>query len=274
MNIKKISIALLSSIALVLPTFSLSAQPTKAGLGSDPDCPDEGSPAASGEMSEDCHGTPAVMEIPFYEIGFCTSDPLVDYSFSRENCSKAWSSTAPQTVDIASFNYQGLTSGSTYKVPNQTYTHAYVILSNAWGIKGKAYFNSKTYYSTSDGSFTDNEASYGKYDNTTTYMNGTEFPSTGDNCYDYANTTPYGSIKAVLTDVNLTSASDRSSCNSAQRLVGSIDLDTDLVMTDSVKNYKLTWVVRKMGLYVDWEGDAEPGSVTTGPFVPNFEFSK
>ena len=270
MNIQKNFIAIFrfGLIAMTLSIFPLVIQPMKAGLGSDPDCPDEGSAAASSAMSEDCHGTPTVMEVPFYELGFCTSDPLVNYSFSRDNCSKAWSSSTAQTVDLASFNYTGLTSGLTYKVPNQTYTHAYVVVGTTWGIKGKAYFNGKTYYSDSSGNFTDNEANYSKYDNRSTYMNGTE---SGDNCYDYANTTDYGPIKAVFTDLNLTSASDTSSCNSSQRLVGSIDLDTDLVMTDSVKSYNLTWIVRKMGLYVDWEGGTEPSQVTTGPFVPNFE---
>ena len=166
MNIQKNFIAIFrfGLIAMTLSIFPLVIQPMKAGLGSDPDCPDEGSAAASSAMSEDCHGTPTVMEVPFYELGFCTSDPLVNYSFSRDNCSKAWSSSTAQTVDLASFNYTGLTSGLTYKVPNQTYTHAYVVVGTTWGIKGKAYFNGKTYYSDSSGNFTDNEANYSKYD--------------------------------------------------------------------------------------------------------------
>ena len=241
--------------------------PVKAGLGSDPDCPDIGN---SSSMSEDCTGTPTVMEIPFYELGFCTSDPLANYSFSRDNCSKAWSSTTSETIDLATYNYSGLRSGLTEKIPNQTYTHAYVIVGNTWGLKGKAYFNSKTYYSDSSGDFTETEANYSKYNYTIDGMTGTESP---DNCYDYANSTDYGPVKAIITDSNLTTASDSSSCNSAERLIGSIDLDTDVVMTDSVKSYNLTWVIRKMGMYVDWEGGTDPSDINAGPFVPVFELA-
>ena len=78
--------------------------PVKAGLGSVPDCPDEGSAAASGAMSEDCYLTPETMEVKFYELGFCTtSDPLSGANFSRTNCTKAWESSSGQTLDLASF---------------------------------------------------------------------------------------------------------------------------------------------------------------------------
>ena len=266
MNIKKISLALLSSIALILPTFSLSAQPAKAGLDSKPDCPDTGN---TDSMSSDCYATPAVMEVPFYELGFCISDPLENYSFSRANCSKAWSSTSPQTIDLAKFNYTGLTSGLTHEIPYRTYTHAYVIIGNTWGMKGEAYFNSKTYYSDADGQVTENLSNYSKFDNKITDMEGTE--GTGS-CYDYAETTDYGPIKAVLTDSNLLTATGSSSCNSSVRMVGSIDLDTDLIMNKSVKSYNLTWIVRNMGLYVNWSsGGNSPTEFWSGPFVPNFE---
>mgnify|MGYP001392539707 CR=1 FL=1 len=268
MNIKKISVAFLSLVALAIPTLCFSVQPAKAGLDSKPDCPDSGNAST---MTSDCYGTPTVMEIPFYELGFCTSDPLDGYSFSRANCSKAWSSTTPETIDLADFNYTGLSEELTYQIPNQTYSHAYVIVGNTWGLKGEAYFNSKTYYTDSSGDVTENLDNYSKFDNKITDMEGTE--STGS-CFDYAETTDYGPIKAVLTDSNLVTATGNSSCNSSVRMIGSIDLDTDLVMTDSIKTYNLTWIIRNMGLYVNWNFGTSPVGWWAGPFVPNFVLSE
>ena len=250
-----------------LSVLSLTNTPLKAGLGSDPDCPDSGNADA---MSSNCFQTPTVMEVPFYELGFCTSDPLSGFSFSRDNCEKAWDSSTPQTIDLAKFNYSGLTSGLTYKIPNRTYTHAYVIVGNTWGLKSEAYFNNKTYYSDENGSVTETAADFAKFDDTITSMSGTESP---DNCYDYQNSTDYGPIKAVITDSSLNTASNTSTCNSAVRLVGSIDLDNDLTMSDSVKSYNLTWIIRKMGIFVQ-NGGTAPNKFYSGPFVPNFELTK
>ena len=247
-----------------LSALNLTNHPLRAGLGSDPDCPDTGN---ADVMSSHCYQTPEVMEVPFYELGFCTSDPLSSFAFSRSNCEKAWDSSTPQTIDLAQFSYSGLTSGLTYKIPNKTYTHAYVIVGNTWGLKGKAYFNNKTYYSDANGSATETAANYSKFNDKITSMSGTESP---DNCYDYENSTDYGPIKAVITDSSLNTASNTSTCNSAVRLVGSIDLDTDLVMSDSVKTYNLTWIIRKMGIFVQ-NGGTAPNEFFSGPFVPNFD---
>ena len=74
----------------------------------------------------------------------------------------------------------------------------------------------------------------------------------------------------AITGSSLNTASNTSTCNSALRLVGSIDLDTDLVMSDSVKTYNLTWIIRKMGIFVQ-NGGTAPNEFFSGPFVPNFD---
>ena len=239
----------------------------KAALGSISDCPDEGN---SDPMSEDCYQTPETMEIKFYEIGFCTtSDPLSSGSFTRTNCNKAWDSTSGETLDLATFNYQGLRTGLTHQVPNQTYEYAYVIVDNTWGLKGKAYFNDQTYYTTTDGSGSTDESDYGKADLQITDMGG------GSGCWDFSETTDYGPVLAVITDSNLTTASSASTCNNTTRLIGSIDLNTPVVMTSDVTSYNLTWVITKMGLYVDWNtGGTYPSGFGGGPFVPTFTLSK
>ena len=50
-------------------------------------CPAEGSVAAAGIQSADCNVTPEVMEIKFYELGFCTGDPLSGADFNNSTLS-------------------------------------------------------------------------------------------------------------------------------------------------------------------------------------------
>ena len=262
--------ALIGIAGLGLTTFVPHVDhPAKAALGSVPDCPNEGSDAAAGAMSEDCYQTPEVMEVKFYELGFCTtSDPLSGSNFSRTNCQKAWENTSGQTIDLADFSYEGLTSGLTYKIPNDTYEYAYVVVSNTWGLKGKAYFNDITYYTQADGNGGTNVDDYGKADLTITSMGG------GSGCWDFSESTDYGPVKAYITDSDLTTATNTSTCNSTTRLVGSIDLDTPVVMTADVKAYQLKWIIRKMGLFVDYDSGTAPSGFGGGPFVPDFTLSK
>ena len=41
-------------------------------------------------------------------------------------------------------------------------------------------------------------------------------------------------------------------------------------MTSAVKKYSLTWIVTKMGLWVEWDSGIHPSGFGTRPFVPNF----
>ena len=77
----------------------IDSNPAKASY---PACPAEGSAAASGAQSQTCTTTPTVMEIKFYELGFCTSDPLSGADFDNSTCQKAWESTSGETADLAS----------------------------------------------------------------------------------------------------------------------------------------------------------------------------
>ena len=257
-----------TGLGIATSFLPISTNSARAALGSIPDCPNEGSAAAAGAMSQDCYQTPEVMEVKFYELGFCTtSDPLAGSDFSRTNCEKAWDSSSGVTLDLASFTYQGLTSGLTYKVPNQTYEYAYVVVGTTWGIKGKAFFNGGTYYTQADGYGGTNSDLYDKADLTAESLMG------GSGCWDFSESTDYGPVKAYLTDADLNTATNTSTCSSSTRLVGSIDLDTPLVMTSDVKKYRLTWIIRKMGMFVDWDSGIHPSGFGTGPFVPEFTLS-
>jgi len=208
------------------------------------------------------------MEIKFYELGFCTGDPLSGADFNNGTCEKAWESTSGETADLASFSYTGLSSGLPYKVPSKQYDYAYVVFDPTWGLKGEVYFNDKTYYTDANGNVTETSGDYDKFQLTINALSDAE-------CQNYAANTNYGPVKARLANTSLVSATDNTSCNAATRMVGSVDLNTPLVITDDVKAYQLTWIIRDMGIEAtDGGGSNAPVLWKGGPFVPNFTLLK
>ena len=133
----------------------VKANPIEAGT-----CPAEENTSA---QTETCNTTPKVMEIKFYELGFCTGDPLSGADFSNSTCEKSWASTSGETADLASFSYLGLTSGLTYKVPSKQYNYAYVVFDPTWVLKGEVYFNGLTYYTDASGNVTETSGNYDKF---------------------------------------------------------------------------------------------------------------
>ena len=73
----------LASVGLSLLSL-IDSNPAKAS--NYPACPAEGSAAASGAQTQTCTTTPTVMEIKFYELGFCTGYPLSAADFDNSTC--------------------------------------------------------------------------------------------------------------------------------------------------------------------------------------------
>ncbi len=244
-----------------------NSQPTKALTA----CPTSDSVTSLTSVSPRCFTTPETLKVTFYEIGFCTSDPLSTGSLVKTNCSKSWDNSSGVTVDLGLKSFSKM-QGNTYRVPNGTYTHAYAIMNDQWIIKGKYKLkDGATFYSKANYSGSTNESEYATFTDDIVNMEGNEGTN---NCYDYSNTTDYGPVTAVLADNNLTSANSTSTCNSATRVIGSLAMNTSVTMDDTVKGYRLTWVVTNMGMGINIDGSGNPSSTLGGPFVPQFELIK
>jgi len=255
----KLSIKLFFASIGISVLSLIDSNPVKAAP-----CPAEGNNSA---QTETCNATPEVMEIKFYELGFCTGDPLSAADFDNSTCEKAWESTSGESADLANFSYLGLTSGLTFRVPNKQYDYAYVIFDPNWGLKGKVYFNGITYYTDANGAVTTTEANYSKF--------SLRLQDIGGTCATYSSNTDYGPVKARLTDNSFTTATTTALCNNSTRMVGSVDLNNPLIMTADVKAYQLTWIIRDMGIEsTDGAGNAAPVAWKGGPFVPNFTLKK
>ena len=83
-----------------------------------------------------CTETPERFEITIHELGLCTSQPIqtgTPRTFSRDNCVVTMTSTG-STADLA--NSTGDLPSMSGRPPSNTYTHAYIILTNTFGLRG------------------------------------------------------------------------------------------------------------------------------------------
>ena len=247
--------------------FVFNNQPAKAVT----ECPENDTVTSLSGVSSPCYITPETYKVTFFELGFCTSDPLSTSTLDKSSCAKSWDNTSGVTTDLALKTYSKM-PGNIYKIPNAVYTHAYVVMSNSSILKGKYKLkDGPTFYSKANYSGSTNESEYDTFTDEVVNMEGSE--GTGL-CYDYAASTTSGPVKAVLADNNLNSATNTTTCNSATRMIGSIEMNSSLTMDDSVKGYRLTWVVTNMGMGINIDGSGNPFSTRGGPFAPQFTLIK
>ena len=92
--------------------------------------------AQIGNSMDYCTDTPERFEITIHELGLCTSQPIQTGSprtFSKNDCVVTMTSTgvtadlANSTVDLPEMNG---------RPPSNTYTHAYIVLTNTFGLRG------------------------------------------------------------------------------------------------------------------------------------------
>lgn len=272
-------------VGVTLPGFF--SQPNESVKASEiegtTDCPAEGNTGAP----VDCFETPDEYKVTFFELGFCTSDPLSTDTFNKNNCHKAWENNSGQTIDIANcLNVDcSLSTGSNYRIDDGTYSHAYAVLDSVISVKGKVFFNNKTYYTTSTarvhqwngllgGSVpSDNIANFSAISQRNDFLAGEEG---GNDCWDFEQTLKSGEVKAILTNSNLITATNQAECSNSTRMVGSVQMSSPLTMSKNVSGYKMTWHVTKLGLFADeWDQAIDNlYSLSHGPFATSFEFLK
>ena len=253
-------------IGLISPIFK--SEPAKAFVTA---CSDTDTVTDMSGEANACFLTPEMLKVTFYEIGFCTSDPLATGTFVDTNCSKSWDNTSGFETDIGKKSFTNMV-GTTYKVPNATYGYAYAIMNNEWTYKAQYKLSGgDTYYTNStNGLVTTTESDYGEWTDDISNMVGQE--STGA-CFDFEASTTGGTVSAVLTNSSLLTATDQTTCNNAKRVVGSVDLSSTVTMDDSVKGYKLNWQITDMGIGLYNVGDT-PYDWRGGPFTPIFTLIK
>ena len=83
----------------------------------------------------DCAFAPDGYQVTIYEMGLCTSDPTApttSSAYDTGTCSTVINSPSGQTINLAAGSELTLTDVT--RPTNGTYTHAYMVLGNSFGI--------------------------------------------------------------------------------------------------------------------------------------------
>ena len=269
-----------SSKNLVVPTsillFSLgimSGAPSRAQT-----CVDGNTPPEDG-----CYKAAEKYELTIYEMGLCTSDPLIlssgnrVFNKSEASCVASFANNSGKTADIAGSKSVDLGIGP--KPPSKTYTHAYIVLSKDFTIKGKHKIGDITHYSIEHtdqygtiGSSTTNQSSYEQFTESVDDVSSSE--SWG--AYMPAETHPDGgNVTALLIgtgySVEDNGANAASSKTAVEKLIGVFTpSEGGVTIDDSDKGLTITLDSSK-GKSVWPEGSPSAGlGFGSAPFRPSF----
>ena len=224
-----------------------------------------------------CTDTPDRFEITIYELGLCTDQPIKTGSprtFSRDDCVVTMTSSgsvadlANSTVTLPSMNG---------RPASNTYTHAYIILTNTFGLKGSVTIKNGSGDDVKYCPDTNGDSTAG-----TTAASGfcTPQPHTeilndfGDGSFSayFPEETMDGGgkISALLTaaDADLTTATNSSE---AKRLIGVFETNSGspVVISDSTNGLEMQLTVTDIGYGIGFSG-GEPQDFGSMPFKPVF----
>jgi len=212
-----------------------------------------------------CLGSPDRFEIAIYEMGLCTQNPIsgTPKAFSKANCVVTMS-TDGALADLA---------GKTVSLPpasgrptNGTYTYAYIVILNEFGLRGSISLNGTVYCSTSTGTEVNSSAGC-------TAANHTEELDTFGEGFEAdfgPETMPTGGkVSAILTDSSLTRAANASAVT---RLIGVFETNSGspVVINDGVNGLEVELQVSDGGYGIGFNSSGVPEFFGSAPFKPVF----
>ena len=239
----------------------------------------------------DCAFAPDEYTVTIYEMGLCTSAPIVpttSSAYKLDTCSTVISSAEGQTINLAAGSELTLTDVT--RPTNGTYTHAYMVLGNSFGITvTKQFTNTMHRYDTAtSGNFcwttsgTEHNSDWsGTPANPTTFANcGDEedaAPATYTEILDQFDTDTYNYGPVSVESGNLTAylvtdSNDRlvNAVKTADRIFGKQTLNTAAVVTNTSSSFVVSFGVNQAtSTNMSDEGSADTYDVLafgSGPF--------
>ena len=214
----------------------------------------------------DCVFAPDGYQVTIYEMGLCTSDPTApttSSAYEKDTCSTVINSPSGQTINLAAGSELTLTDVT--RPTNGTYTHAYMVLGNSFGITvTKQFTNTMHRYDTAtSGNFcwTTSGTKYnsdwgGPPANPTTFANcGTEGEAApamyteilddfDEDTYNYG---PVSVESGNLTAYLVTDSNDRlvNAVKTADRIFGKQTLGTAVEVTNTSSTFVVSFGVNQ-----------------------------
>ena len=251
---------LATGFGVCMSAFLLTPEPVDANVCS---LDNPSSISASG-----CYKTPDRYVVKILEMGLCTSNPLSGTDFDGSTCSATYTNTDGVEIDVAA-GAATLSGGTSTRPASGTYPHAYVKMTNTFGLKGSYQLNSTTYCSKSDA--TADSTSGCTAENFTETLQS--FSGSCSNPYDAddakaSETLSEGTMAARLTNSSYVTAT---ACD-ATHLVGALALTNSVVIEDSTAGLEVKFTVSNSGMTIipgDNNGDVV-GQFGGGPFQAVF----
>ena len=233
-----------------------------------------------------CRGTPDQYGVTVFKMGFCKKNPgnptgssilegsKPDYS----SCTWAFESTSGEVADFSAGGSVDLSEAASSEPAPGVYPHAVMLISKDFRIKGKyGPVGGKTYYSTS--TFEKSSTDISDYAVTTAPLKSFDGPSICTATTE-KNIVVGGTISAYLLDSTGTmlvsdSADTGAPCTGMEKLLGVMNMTSDLTISDTTSGLKMTFIVTNNGMSVMANGaEGEPPSeliMDSGPFSVTFE---
>ena len=195
----------------------------------------------------------------------CTQNPITGTpkAFSKNNCETTMVSTSGSTADLAGTTVQ-LPAAST-RPANATYTHAYIVILNEFGLRGSISLNGSVYCSTNSGGV-NSSAGCSAVDHTEELDS---FDESFEADFGPENMPSGGKVSAILTDNNLTRSANASSVT---RLIGVFETNAGapVVINDGVSGVEVELQVSDGGYGIMFNGSGVPEDFGSAPFKPVF----
>ena len=233
-----------------------------------------------------CRGTPDTYGVTVFKMGFCKKNPgnpsgssilegsKPDYS----SCTWAYENSSGEVADFSAGGSIDLSESSSSVPALGTYPHAVMIISKDFRIKGKyGPIAGETYYTTD--TWEESSTNVSDYAVTTAPLKSFDGPekctATTEN-----ETVVGGTISAYLLDSTGTilvsdSADTGTPCSGMEKLLGVMNMSSDLTISRTTKGLKMTFVVTDNGMSVITNGEegAPPTEIImdSGPFSVSFD---
>ena len=233
-----------------------------------------------------CRSTPEQYGVTVFKMGFCTKNPgnptgssilegsKPDYS----SCTWAYENSSGEIADFSAGGSIDLTEAYSSTPALGTYPHAVMIISKDFRIKGKfGPVGGNTYYTTS--TFEESSTDINDYALTTAPLKSFDGPSKCTATTE-GESVVGGTISAYLLDSTGTilvsdSANTGVPCSGMVKLLGVMNMSSDLTISDTTNGLKMTFVVTDNGMSVVTNGgEGKPPTeliMDSGPFSVTFE---
>ncbi len=227
-----------------------------------------------------CRGTPESYGVTVYKMGFCTKNPgnptgssvLAGAAPDYTSCSWAYENSSGEEANFSAGGSIDLSDTFSSDPAIGTYPYAVMIISKDFLIKGKfGPVGGQTYYSTS--TYESSSTSIADYATTTAPLNSFSGPGSCE-AYTEDETVTGGTISAYLLDSSGTMLENNSSlskCSGQVKLLGVMNMSTDLSITESTTGLEMTFIVTDNGMSVVTNGSGDALYMDSGPFSVTFD---